>query len=601
MATAIADSWVVSSDVNTFLGVTKHKFDDSVILTDLRTATVYKVSDQHNTFSFTLKSDAKFRFPVVFDWEEEKFVAIVDQLDKTRLCIWEESCTDYKDWKKKHLLTPVSAIVEVNGSEPLMVKADKTICWLSQFEDPSLAVPLLPEGVNEKHIELRKFSVYKHGARTDLTYHMDTEGMSAAYLIQYNSKQAMGQPVALFAQTNVDVICRCPGTTESPYIAVSPDDHSLLLSRTAKEDVETLYTLDSGLSVRHLNFLQDSDQLLITANDLPKNHGKLLVYSLKYRTVRELKELDSNFCGEAPVIQLPNHILALTESSVSVQAYRFVRLTLRSMMTSSSTSSGKPEEKEIASCMEHLESVAKEGKCTGKTLVEYDKKKLLHALQAYSRVDCQRWTSCVIESLLEYLTIPSHVLTLVAEAAVRHADTHVAEYMVYKIGELPESAVVVLLDYFLKGIPAEEDAMETDVVGDPIPDVKIASTIDTLLNREITDVYASEALRKLEFNQVLVLLRYLISLLSSDAEGQNRRPFDDGHIGRWCSVLLDAHYLQIILSDHAHLLVQLHENARQQVELSSSLMKLKANLFSKLPVKKPSQGPYCIEAVTLHY
>ena len=60
-----------------------------------------QVSDQHHLSSFTLKSDAKFRLPVVFDFEEEKFVAVVDQLDKRKLCVWTEDLTDYKDWKKK--------------------------------------------------------------------------------------------------------------------------------------------------------------------------------------------------------------------------------------------------------------------------------------------------------------------------------------------------------------------------------------------------------------------------------------------------------------------------------------------------------------------
>lgn len=60
-----------------------------------------QVSDQQIILSFTLKSDAKFKLPVVFDFEEEKFVGIVNLLDKRRLCIWAEDTPDYKDWKKK--------------------------------------------------------------------------------------------------------------------------------------------------------------------------------------------------------------------------------------------------------------------------------------------------------------------------------------------------------------------------------------------------------------------------------------------------------------------------------------------------------------------
>ena len=38
-----------------------------------------------------------------------------------------------------------------------------------------------------------------------------------------------------------------------------------------------------------------------------------------------------------------------------------------------------------------------------------------------------------------------------------------------------------------------------------------------------------------------------------------------------------------------------------QVELQTHILKLGANLSAKPPQKKPTTGPYCIEAVTFYY
>lgn len=69
-----------------------------------------------------------------------------------------------------------------------------------------------------------------------------------------------------------------------------------------------------------------------------------------------------------------------------------------------------------------------------------------------------------------------------------------------------------------------------------------------------------------------MLLRYLNACLndeppappSDEAEDQRLR-LNKEQICKWCTVLLDAHYTQMILSDHADLLVSLHESIRQQV------------------------------------
>ena len=54
---------------------------------------------------------------------------------------------------------------------------------------------------------------------------------------------------------------------------------------------------------------------------------------------------------------------------------------------------------------------------------------------------------CVISYLVTY-----SLLIEVCEAAARHNDTYLIEYLVYKQGELPEQAIVVLLSHVIKWV-----------------------------------------------------------------------------------------------------------------------------------------------------
>ena len=53
---------------------------------------------------------------------------------------------------------------------------------------------------------------------------------------------------------------------------------------------------------------------------------------------------------------------------------------------------------------------------------------------------------------------------------------------------------------------------------------------------------------------------------SSSDEGSSRLCIlSEDQISKWCAVILDSHYTQLILSDQAELLVKLHHIVTQQV------------------------------------
>lgn len=69
----------------------------------------------------------------------------------------------------------MTAIVEVEGREPLMVQADNTVCWLSQYDDPVVHVHLLPDSLKGKDVELSTFIAYRHDTKADLVYVINHE------------------------------------------------------------------------------------------------------------------------------------------------------------------------------------------------------------------------------------------------------------------------------------------------------------------------------------------------------------------------------------------------------------------------------------------
>ena len=80
------------------------------------------------------------------------------------------------------MLTDITAIVQVDGSEPLVIKSNNTVSWLSQQDDLELSTQLIPQHFNKEEVRLCKFRAYKYGTKTDLIYHIDSEVSSASVL-----------------------------------------------------------------------------------------------------------------------------------------------------------------------------------------------------------------------------------------------------------------------------------------------------------------------------------------------------------------------------------------------------------------------------------
>ena len=60
--------------------------------------------------------------------------------------------------------------------------------------------------------------------------------------------------------------------------------------------------------------------------------GELIIVSIKYRTTKLIKTLDSELEGDTPLLQLPSYMLTQSKSAVQAHSYVFNKVTLRSML-----------------------------------------------------------------------------------------------------------------------------------------------------------------------------------------------------------------------------------------------------------------------------
>ena len=71
------------------------------------------------------------------------------------------------------MLTEVVDVLTVQDSEPLLVKSDDSIVWLSQYEDSNSSISLVPERFKDEEIEISAMKAYRVASgKLELIYHI---------------------------------------------------------------------------------------------------------------------------------------------------------------------------------------------------------------------------------------------------------------------------------------------------------------------------------------------------------------------------------------------------------------------------------------------
>ncbi|XP_064643048.1 nucleolar protein 11-like [Lineus longissimus] len=210
------------------------------------------------------------------------------------------------------------------------------------------------------------------------------------------------------------------------------------------------------------------------------------------------------------------------------------------------------------------------------------------------------WPSKQIIELVECKLVPSSMIDEICTAIIKRANASVVHTVIENIHDLPESLLVKALECYLRLNRDDKSEVKDSGLEDP----DLVAKIDKVLSQPYSDVFLVEYLRKMDFQYVLMLLRYLYILLSGSKLFKNESEL---HLSRfqvvdWINLLLDAHFTQLVLSADAHTtLVKMHETVSAQVSLHDELVSLDA-LLSQLkeqcdiPQKK-GVGMYSIEVL----
>lgn len=114
--------------------------------------------------------------------------------------------------------------------------------------------------------------------------------------------------------------------------------------------------------------------------------------------------------------------------------------------------------------------------------------------------------------------------------------------------DIPEAILVNALHCFLSTTVAKDCLKNEQVSKDSqCADVKYP-VIDQIISIKLNDVFMLDHLRKLSLDEVLVMLKYLQNLLKHHTYQNESVSMDIARIVDWISMLLDAHFHQLIVT-----------------------------------------------------
>ncbi|XP_013417613.1 nucleolar protein 11 [Lingula anatina] len=232
------------------------------------------------------------------------------------------------------------------------------------------------------------------------------------------------------------------------------------------------------------------------------------------------------------------------------------------------------------------------------------------------------WPQQEIKQLVLLGAVPSGLVSTLISVVVSHEDLSVLLDCHNHLTDIPEPAIVQCLKFYLKQEEAtfSRCTKQLQQLGsssliennrsnlEPPFGSEKAAFINLILTSVYNDVFILDSLRAIDFDQVLLLMKYLFYQLSSlsaalatHKSGSRWQP-SLMQVVDWLSLLLDAHCQQLILSPDARtLLADLHQVVESQVQFYDELVSLEA-ILSQLKQKcglpkKQCVGLYSIEVL----
>lgn len=225
------------------------------------------------------------------------------------------------------------------------------------------------------------------------------------------------------------------------------------------------------------------------------------------------------------------------------------------------------------------------------------------------------WSRETGNFLLKANTLPQSCLSQFLDFVLQNNDLKLLQECFRTLNGIPETSVVECLKYILRaaddGFVSCGRAEEWLQTGFPCSLSK-AKCLCLILSYPINDVFMQACLRKLQFEDTLLFVKFLLhiircwslSLRDLLKPEESKHKFSYAQILDWAALLLNAHFTQLIILPEAQtLLVDLHQVVAQQVNAYEDLEKLEGYLshfktHEPLP-KKDCLGAYTIESMDL--
>jgi hypothetical protein len=215
----------------------------------------------------------------------------------------------------------------------------------------------------------------------------------------------------------------------------------------------------------------------------------------------------------------------------------------------------------------------------------------------------------LLELIQAKLVTPSVCVQLCSTLAARD-DVDALLTCLRCINDIPEAAIVTCISCFLSADELKLSAVAVNdcdfdvvVIDDlaPVFNQHRAYCINRVLALPYNDVFLLEFLHQLNYTQVLNLIRHLEYLLytTSAAEPSSLGQPSLLQVMDWLSLLIDAHYPQMVLSPDTQ---QLHDRLqaalqlqREDVELMSEIDKHLLHIMKGTKIVEETVGSYCIK------
>ncbi|XP_016136695.1 nucleolar protein 11-like isoform X3 [Sinocyclocheilus grahami] len=625
------------------LGVEQGGDIDHVLVTDTsRSITVYKVSDQKPTGSWSVKQGQIISCPAVFNTQSQEYVVVTD--DRV-VRVWKEDDVNLEKAFKATVSADVLKVLSATDSEPVVLFC----CGAVRFLDSLLASPQQPmEDVLTEDEIIRWSTIVKAEHQLVILFSTEQRGEHCLYVQRFNPntlvKHRFETEPGLSAPISFSATCR-GSNIHLLYLYLNGSVYeSVLPFRSSSTGAEGVQALSRSLCLS----LPLGEEKLMSGAAVVLDEAHVAVVGFPHPSAGACKESKSCRFVTSWTSQSCTDVTQTTEIKSRMSTRNNIKsaLTVDQLIQHIKTSAVEDVQAEVGEFIRRTPQADLQ-LAAGRVALE---------LVSRSQTDANFYPQCAFLLLLETRYLCYSVCPELLSLAMVKKDFHLCQIAFQIFSDIPEAVTCACLKTILSTPDLEMEtvnldmdsvifmkeltqahsrsdeeggqlngfchpALESDVSDTPSNKLQrdpfaldmscpVGLHKGALLNEVLQTAYSDRSLlphlKDLTVPQVIVFLQYLRFLYlkySHDAHKQIRalRTPSISQIIDWVCLLLDAHFTVLAVAPEAKRLVfDLHKFVRSQVKLYAELGKIEGSL-QVLKSSKQSEdfGMYAIQVIEL--